>query len=60
MGTREVCWSVDETKKVKTKNNVFRANIFTASGCRLKILAIFHEFLSEDQNKKKVFVPKVL
>ena len=58
-GAREVCSSVDQTKKVKTKKKVFSPNISTNSGCRFNILAIFHEFFSEDQ-KKKIFVPKVL
>ena len=31
----------------------FRPKISTKSGCRLKILAIFHDFWSEDQKKKK-------
>ena len=42
-------------KRRRPKKKVFFTNrpISTNSGCRLKILAIFHEFLSEDQNKKK-------
>ena len=52
MGAREVYLSVDETKKVKTKKKVFTTRNSTHSGCRLKILAIFHELLSEDQKKK--------
>ena len=43
--------SVDQTKKVKTQKKVFCTKIFTNSGCRHEILAIFHEFLSEDQKK---------
>ena len=38
---------------------IFSSKISTTSGYRLKILAMFHEFLSEDQ-KQKLFVPKVL
>ena len=37
---------------VKTKKKVFSSKISTNSGYRLKILAIFHEFLSEDQKKR--------
>ena len=60
-GARKVYSSVDQTKKVKTKKKVFNTKISTNSGCRLKILAIFHELLSEEQKKKKkVFVPKLL
>ena len=58
-GAREVYSSVDQTKKVKIKKKVFSTNISANSGCRLKILTIFHEFLSEDQ-KKKVLGSKVL
>ena len=59
-GAREIYSSVDQTNKVKTKKKrkVFSSKIYTNSGYRLKILAIFNEFLSEYQ--KKVFVPKVL
>ena len=42
--------------RLRSKKNVFSSKIFTNSGYRLKILAIFREFLSEDQ--KKVFVQK--
>ena len=56
-GAREVYLSVDQTIKVKTKKKVFSSKISTNFGSRLKILAIFHEFLSEDQ-KKKVFSAK--
>ena len=44
------------------KKKVFSTNVSTNSGCRLKILSIFLEFLSEDQKKKKNkgLVPKVL
>ena len=52
MGAREIYSSVDQTKKVKTKKKVFSTKISTNSGYRLKIFAIFHEFLSEDQKKK--------
>ena len=54
-GAREVCSSVDQTKNVKTKKEkkVFSTNISTNSGCRLKIPAIFDEFLSKVQKKKK-------
>ena len=58
-GAREIYSSVDQTNKVKTKKKIFSSKISTNSGYRLKILAMFHEFLSEDQ-KQKVFVPKVL
>ena len=33
----------------KKKKKVFSANISINSGCRLKILAIFHKFLSEEK-----------
>ena len=50
---REVYSSVDQTKKLKTKKKkFFNANISTNSGCRFKILALFHEFSSEDQKKR--------
>ena len=49
---REICYRVDQTNKVKTKKKVFCSKIFTNSGYRLKILSIFHEFLSEDQKKR--------
>ena len=45
-------------KRGRPKKKVFSTNNSTNSGCRLKILAIFHEFFSDDQ-KKKFFVPKV-
>ena len=53
-GAREVYSSMDQTKKVKTKKikKGLRPKIFTNSGCRLKILAIFHEIWSEDQKKR--------
>ena len=50
-GAREIYSSVNQTNKVKTKKKVFSSKIFTNSGYRLKILAIFHEFLSKDQKK---------
>ena len=60
-GARKICSSVDQTKKMKTKK---RSSVqkFPQIVFRLKILAIFHEFFSEDQKKKQtmVFVPKVL
>ena len=34
-----------------TKKKVFSSKISTNSSCRLKILAMFHEFLSKDQKK---------
>ena len=34
------------------KKQVFSTNISTNSGCRLKILAIFHEYLSKDRKKR--------
>ena len=50
---REIYSSVDQTNKVKTKKKkIFRSKISTNSGYRLKILAMFHEFLSEDPKKK--------
>ena len=52
-GAREIYSSVDQPKKVKTKKKVFNSKISTNSGCRLKVLAIFHEFLSEDQKQKR-------
>ena len=55
-GAREIYSSVDQTNKMKTKKKVFSSKISTNSGYRLKILAIFHKFSSEDQ--KKVVVPK--
>ena len=49
---REVYSSLDQTNKVKTKKKkVSCSKIFTNSGYSLKILAIFHEFLSEDKKK---------
>ena len=60
-GAREVYSSVDQTNEVKTKKKVLRTKISTKFCFRLKILAIYREFLGEDQKKKKkVFVPKVL
>ena len=44
---------MDQTNKVKTKKKVFSSKISTNSGHRLKILAIFHEFLSVEQKKKR-------
>ena len=46
-GAREIYASVNQTKKI------FSSKISTNSCYRLKILAIFHEFLSVDQKKKK-------
>ena len=43
---------MDQTQKGKTKKKVFRTKISTNSACRLKILANFHKFLSEDQKKR--------
>ena len=54
------CGSNEQGKDQKKKEKVFSSKISTNSGYRLKILLIFHEFLSEGQKKKKVFVPKVL
>ena len=52
-GARGVYSRVDQTKKVKTKEKkVFSTKISTNSCCRLKIFAIFYEFLSEDQKKR--------
>ena len=58
-GAQEIYSSVDQTNKVKTKKKVFCFKISTNSGYRLKILSIFHEFLSEDQKKRKVFSSKI-
>ena len=54
-GARKIYSSVDQTKKVKTKKKkkVFSSKISTNSSYRLKILAFFHEFFSEDQKKNK-------
>ena len=54
--------SVDETKKVKTKNKknkVFNTKISTNSAFRLKLLSIFHEFLREDRKKTRSLVQKI-
>ena len=52
-GAREIYSRMDQTNKVKIKKKkIFSSKIFTNSGYRLKILAIFHEFLSEDQKNK--------
>ena len=51
-GAREIYSSGDQPKKVKTKKKVFSSKFFTNFGFRLKIIAIFHEFLSEDQKKR--------
>ena len=37
---------------MNTKKKVFSSKISTDSGHRLKILAIFHEFLSVEQKKR--------
>ena len=50
-------------KKKKKNRKGLRSKISTNSGCHFKILAIFHEFLSEEQKKKKekkVFIQKAL
>ena len=52
-GARETYSSVDQTKKVKTKKKVFNTKVSTNTGYRLKILAIFLEFLNEDQKKER-------
>ena len=44
---------MDQTNKVKTKKKVFSSKTSTNSGHCLKILAIFHEFLSVEQKKKR-------
>ena len=58
-GAREIYSSVDQTNKVKTKKKrkkkVFTSKISTNSVYRLKILAIFHEFSSEDLKKRSSF-----
>ena len=53
-GTRSLleCRS-NEKRDDKKKKKVFSTNISTNSGCRLKIPAIFDEFLSKVQIKKK-------
>ena len=51
MGEREIYSTVDQTNKVKTKKKVFSSKISTNPNCGLKVLAIFHKFLSEDQKK---------
>ena len=60
-GTRNLfqCGSNEQGEDQK-KKKAFSSKISTNSGHRLKILAIFHEFLSVEQKKKEVFVPKVL
>ena len=50
-GAQEIYSSVDQTNKVKTKKKIFSSKISTNSGYRLKIHAIFDEFLSKDQKK---------
>ena len=59
-GTRNLfqCGS-NELGEDKKKKKVFSSKMSTNSDYRLKIVAIFHEFLSEDQ-KNKTFVLKVL
>ena len=42
----------NEKGEDQKKKKVFIAKISTNSGCRLKILAIFYKFLSEDQKTK--------
>ena len=51
-GTRNLfsCGSNEQGEDQKKK--VFSSKIPRNSGYRLKILAIFHEFLSEDQKKR--------
>ena len=45
--------SVDQTNEMNTKKKkIFSSKISTDSGHRLKILAIFHEFLSVEQKKR--------
>ena len=52
-GTRNLfqCGSNEQGEDQKKK--VFSSKISTNSGHRLKILAIFHEFLSVEQKKKR-------
>ena len=46
-GAREIYFSLDQTKKVKTtKKKVFSSKISSNSSYRLRIFAIFHEFFS--------------
>ena len=52
--------SVDQTNKMETKKKGLQFKNFPNSGYRFKILANFHEFLSEDQKKKKDLRPKTL
>ena len=48
-------------EKGQDQKKVFSTNIYTNSDSRLKILAIFREFLGKDQKKKKkIFVLKLL
>ena len=48
------CGSNERGEDQKTKKKVFSSKIFTNSGHRLKILAIYHEFLSVEQKKKSL------
>ena len=52
-GLRKVYSSVDQMKKVKTEKKILSTKISTNSCCRLKILAIFREFLSDPPKKKQ-------
>ena len=52
-GHEKFIWVWIKQKRWRPKKKVFSTNIFTNSGC-LKILAIFHEFLSEDQKKRSL------
>ena len=49
-GTRSL-FQCGSNEKSEDKKKAFSTNIFTNSGYRLKSLAIFHKFLSEDQKK---------
>ena len=50
-GTRNL-FQCGSTEKCEDQKKVFNSKMSTNSGCRLKMLAIFHEFLSEDQKKR--------
>ena len=52
-GPRSLFECGSNEKGAEQKKKVFGTNISTNFSCCLKILAIFHEFLSEDQKKKK-------
>ena len=51
-GTRNL-FQCGSNEQGEDQKKVFSSKIFTNCSYRLKILAIFHEFLSEDQKKKR-------